>query len=424
VKERIDCPLTLWSEGRGIERRLVSLIRARGWETDVGSLELSPWTDLVFRVLSRDAMVVTGAGVRITGQFPGKPAGLPLSLQKAMSRKSQNDGLVRFPGLFTERAVFVVSYHSEESGTHSARFQITRPLEQPIDLVFEPGGTVTGKICCSNPEQLANLKLEVTTEMDPRIGVRLGLANASSRSSIVIVHPDSEGQFTAKGLTPGVLQVRQVITKDSPWRLKPLLLAQTVEVGAVTEFSAELVPAVPIEGFVVDKQTGEPLTESTVEVTSVNSSENWMSRVEKVPLTVRPDGSFVGAVIPGEYQVSVRTMVPGFSRIKVERVTIPADAESAEIKVLVPRTLAMQGELVDEDGLPVGNAWVAAMFEGKLLMLKRASDIGLFDAWLADVSRADSWQVRIGRRRLHGTVLKKVPLKLQVTLKSEPASVP
>ncbi|MHC4877875.1 MAG: hypothetical protein ACYTGL_15555, partial [Planctomycetota bacterium] len=91
--------------------------------------------------------------------------------------------------------------------------------------------------------------------------------------------------------------------------------------------------------------------------------------------------------------------------------------ERVQLKVFVPRTLSMQAELVDEDNLPVGNAWVAAMSGKTVLMLKRASDIGVFEAWLADVSRANSWQVRVGKQRLQGTVVRKVPLKLQVSLK-------
>jgi protocatechuate 3,4-dioxygenase beta subunit len=421
LKGRIDCPLTLWSKGRPIERRIVTLRKTLAWQANAGHIPLLSGTNVAFRVLSPNGIAVRSAEVKITGQYPGDHPHIPVALQEAMARESDKDGLVLFPGLLRTRtrAVFVVSYRAEEFGTQTAQFQIVTPPEHPLDLAFEAGGTVTGKIRCSDPEQLADLKLELTTEMDARIGFRLGLAIVRRNSSTVTVRPDSDGQFTIKGLTPGLLRVRQISTDEKSWRLKLLPVTQTVEVGAVTEFSAELVPTVPIEGFIVDKQTGEPLTESTVEVTSVNSPQNWAAPKIKVPLTVRPDGSFIGAVIPGKYQVSVRTMVPGFSRIKVAHVTVPADADTAEVKVFIPRTLSMQAELVDEDGLPVGNAWVAAMSGKKLLMLKRASDIGIFEAWLADVSRADHWQVRIGKQRLSGTVINKVPLKLQVALKTE-----
>ena len=418
LKERIDCPLTLWSKGRPIERRIVTLRKTPAWRADAGPLQLLPGTDIAFRVLSPNGSTVSNAEVRITGQYPGDHPHIPLALQEAMAGETGKDGLVLFPGLLRGRAVFTVSYRSEEFGTQTAQFQIVTPPEHPLDLAFEAGGTVTGKVRCSDPEQLAKLQLEVMTEIDPGIAIRLGLAIVNRKSSTVTVRPDSDGEFTINGLTPGLLRVRQLSTDKQSWRLKLLPVSQTVKPGAVTEFSAELVPTVPIEGFIVDKQTGEPLTESTVTVTSVNSPENRMVRIEKVRLTVRPDGSFIGAVIPGKYQVSVRTMVPGFSRIKVAHVTVPADAETAEVKVFIPRTLSMQAELVDEDGLPVGNAWVAAMSGKKLLMLKRASDIGIFEAWLADVSRADHWQVRIGKRRLIGTVINKVPLKLQVSLKA------
>ena len=424
MKGRVDCPLTLWSKGRILARRTVTLRKTLAWQADTGRTQLLPGIDISFRVLSPNGIAVQDAEVRITGKYSGDHPELPRALQTAMARKSDKDGVVRFPGLFRERAVFIVSYRSEEFGSQAARYRIVTPPEHPLSLSFEPTGTVTGKIRCSNPEQLADLKLELTTEMDARIAIRLGIAIVRSSSSTVIIQPDSDGEFTVKGLTPGLLRVRQITTDKTKWHLKQLPVAQTVEVGAVTEFSAELVPSVQIEGFIIDRQTGEPLTESTVVVTSVNSPRNWAARTEKVPLTVRPDGSFLGSVIPGEYQVSVRTMIPGFSRIKVKQVTVPADAEAAEVKVFVPRTLSMQAELVGEDGLPIGNAWVAAMSGKKLLMLKRASDIGIFEAWLADVSRADHWQVRIGKRRLQGTVINKVPLKLQVSLKPQPPPKP
>ncbi len=420
TNDRLDWPVTIWAPGRLLATQSVTLTKSRQWRAELPPIELRRGSDIAIRVLSPTDEVVAGAIVRIDGCYLKEFHALPQLIQNRLTATCGEDGIVRFTGLVKPQMWLNVSIQSEAFGVQSGQYQIRSLPELPVDLRFVTSGTVEGRIRCSSTDELARLKLEVTTETNIPFGDNSALLASRRRSSRVVVSPDAEGCFKVRNMTPGRLTVRQIIDPASTWRLKPLPLVQTVALGKVTEFAAELLPGTRVMGFVIDNENGNLLAESTVEVHELHSPLNNQNDVVPVPLSTVADGRFQGVFLPGHYQITAKTMIPGFSRIKLQRLEVQPDQEMLEVKLFVPRTLSMQAELVDDDGLPVGDAWVAAMSGKQLLNLKRASDIGVFEAWLADVSRADSWQVRIGKRRLSATVVNKVPLKLQVSLKPSP----
>ncbi len=420
-KDRLLCPVTIWAPGRMLHATVASVTKSAEWKTELKPVELVPGHDVTFRVVDPEENPVPDARVRIERVLKSDQIVVPQAIQQRLTASTNAAGIAKFSGLISPRMLIDVGYSSADFQVQRERHSVTQVSSVPRVLRFHRSGTVKGKIRCSVPEAFAQLKLLVTTNHNARIGHELGFPVTRSRSSQVIIRPDAEGKFEVRGLGPGWLQVRQIIDDHTTWRLTRPPVIQVVEPDGVTEFVADLKLGVRIEGFVVDQESGNLLAESTVTISRVVSPQvRFMrNRQETISLQSESDGRFQTLLLPGVYQVAVRTMVPGFSRIRVHRVDVKPDQDHLQVKVQVPRTLSMQAELVDEDDLPIGDAWVAAMAGSKVLMLKRASDIGIFEAWLADVARADSWQVRIGKRRLQGTVVKKVPLKLQVSLQPE-----
>ncbi|MBI1313597.1 hypothetical protein GC176_20085 [bacterium] len=420
---QVHCQCFVHVAGRPVSMQSFLLREQDGWSADLPQASLTKGHNLSFRVWSPEGKPLPGVDVRVGTEFGHKSLLIPPSeILKLRIRKSDDSGVATFPGIVGSMGHFQITATSPEFGVLTTAVAASAEKGETFDLLFKAKGSVVGQIRCTDPKQLSHLKLEVSSSGRTVRLPGVGLIVHEPGSKPVTVQPDQKGHFRVNGLPPGGLIVHQVIDEETVWLLHGPVVNLNIEPGGVTEYAGELKPGIPVDGYVIDRQMNELLGDSTIEL----KEAQWMQTQQVFEVKTQGDGRFQAVVPPGHYQVTARTMIPGFSRFRVQTFDVKPDDERAEVKVFVPRTLSMQAALVDEDDRPVGNAWVAAMSDNKLLMLKQASDAGTFEAWLADISRADVWQVRIGKRRFKGTVLKKVPLKLQVSLKTaaDPEPVP
>ena len=124
---------------------------------------------------------------------------------------------------------------------------------------------------------------------------------------------------------------------------------------ALLSFVMQAVPLQgPLQGIVVKKGTGEPLSNATVELRRDQESAAILDSI-----TTEDDGRFsFGTVAPGRYRLTVARR--GYARLPLT-ITVASDQPAQDIRIDMSLTAAISGRVVDLNGRPMGNVEVRAM---------------------------------------------------------------
>ncbi|MFN0241563.1 MAG: sigma-70 family RNA polymerase sigma factor [Planctomycetota bacterium] len=286
---------------------------------------------------------------------------------------------------------------AEQATDDAGEFVIPLEAGRSYDLVVEaPGFAPGGASHCHAGERVevvltegATLSGRVLRQRDdsPVVGAKVELhyarnLDAQQTADTVQVETDSEGRYRFDALPPGERMFGAFPRADarSGWIVVTLAPGRSIEQDIRVESGWTL------RGRVVDRDTRAPIADAVV-------GEGWTMR-RTVRTDARGEFEFQGFTIVDPYEIAVRA--PGYGRNDLELRAPSPDADEP-IEVALTRGRTLRGRIVDRNGAPIDDAYVAATaFEFFGIGPAQQHD------WQATRSRADgTYEIEEVRRDLH-----------------------
>lgn len=410
-QDALSLPLRIvaWAEGRVLASSTSRLERKEGWSSKAIRLTLAGKTQHVFRVLDPFGNPVEGA--RVDPQralVDGRMRQLPEGLIRKLGNVTDANGETALSCLHSEELVSIRTT-SKKHGTQNRQISLLKPERDVQEIRLRETASVSGIVACEDPEQLKHVRISVqSTPVFRGLG---GHVAGSTNSGSAIVRPDKSGSYEIPAIAAGALRFSVTVDPGVPWlpisnreRFRPV----TVLAGSKNTVDFELVRGVKVRGRVIDKEVSRPLPGINVSLVHLKS---WTT----ISTASDDNGEFEGLLAPGAIEIQLRTTRTGYSSKQDARLVIPEGVESFEPPSLnLRRTLSMQAQIVDSRDQPVRNAFVSAYKADDVIQIRRVDADGKFTAWLADITQADRWDVRVGKKKFPATVVKRVPLKLKI----------
>jgi beta-lactamase regulating signal transducer with metallopeptidase domain len=364
-----------FAEGRSIGTASVSKQIFAPEEAEELKIVLGPPSDTSFVVLDPDGKPVAGAVLE--PQNFRTQIGYSLVPEPMLPRicaTTDAQGWAAMPAVSGERLYRVV-VRSEEFGEQAQIFRNPEktPANRTIDL--RPAGRIEGRVIADDPALAHGLRMALTTETS---AVYPWPPVLPATEGYAMVESDRDGRFTVPALAEGTLRIDTVVEKsDLPFR--PRLPDQLeVQAGQTTEVEIRFVPAVPVEGVVRVRGTGEPVegAEVSVRYGIGRQGDTAFSDAE---------GKFTAYVLPGEVRLQMIYIPGGLMRIGSSQppyaatCTVPEDAKKFTLPPLeVVRTKKISGRLVDPDGKPVAHAQLSIEWDSAHDYAGKSDDKGQF----------------------------------------------
>jgi hypothetical protein len=132
------------------------------------------------------------------------------------------------------------------------------------------------------------------------------------------------------------------------------LPTRTVEVPDTDAYTVELsFDGAPLGGIVVDQETEAPVPYANVSARPKEQQKGFTGGL------AGPDGRFQLEVEPGEYSVGASARDGGYGSTE-QKVTV-GEGGLADVKLALPKGLAISGKVTDATGRPAAGASVRAM---------------------------------------------------------------
>lgn len=351
-------------------------------------LDVGVGVPAVGRVVDEDGDAVPGATVRVS--LPGEGFGLDDRLVREVL--SGQDGTFEVRGLRQTTHAFLALMAGR---LQSRRVQV--PVDagtEPIELVLEAGGTISGTAFTPAGEPAAGARVRASYD----VGFLMSQGAISAfrgGTAETVVGPD--GTFVLTGLGAGPFSITLTLEAAGAGELMD-------RVDGVTTGTSELElvarPGRTVGGRVVD-ETGAPLGD--VPVTGLRLAGELI-QLRAFEVRTAPDGRFLAeGLAPGRLRLSVRT--DRFATVEAVEVDLGTDGGVQDLELRAPRTVRVTGRVTGPDGQPVEGARVEAvvtstnaalaMFEGATVPPARTDRRGEYT--LVGVPAMETVPVRASR---------------------------
>ena len=297
---------------------------------------------------------------------------IPDLLRSVFSKKLDHKGDAEFNGLLLDHndKLKVVTGDGLE-------FVFSAAMNGRVALRIPETGIVRGSI-----KNLAGSKLEKVWLSSSTIGCE------TSRTCEV----GPNGEFIARGMVPGRVSVSLKWSPKDPWQPEPFEYPTAVA-NATREFEISLVRGTPLVGQLLTEDTRAPIKSAKIELTcSYEAGKTGVSYY----LDTDDEGRFSASLAPGEWTLQVydtgiwaeRYEFPPFEKFSVRLEESKVDLGVIELSAMPTET----GEVVDEDGNPVANRWVAYITPelGHATRSAKTDSEGKFTTRVFGVQRPDS----------------------------------
>ena len=194
----------------------------------------------------------------------------------------------------------------------------------------------------------------------PQVNVNiLGLRNTH-------VTTNSDGKFEIKGLAPGTY--RLTFFKEDE------LIDRTLEVEAPGEVDLPLPATGTLRGRVVDARTGQPVSEFTYSIEPAQPNPQARHSAGMHRGHSSPDGTFTLTIPAGSYRITAGAS--GYLSEDAAEARV-VENETTTVELPLGRGITITGRVVDESGLPVGEADVmVTAAEPERMRARRAARVG------------------------------------------------
>ncbi|MHC4878097.1 MAG: carboxypeptidase regulatory-like domain-containing protein, partial [Planctomycetota bacterium] len=313
--QTILCSCSVWSEGHSVWSKPLELKPEWNWSVDLKTVTLAKGGNLSVSVLKSDARPATDVSVEIMRYALRTP---PPEFQKPLTAATDGSGVAEFPGILSRQSLLRIKVTSPDGGKELTKdVRVNSADAVRVTMAFEPTGSVAGQIHSEDPSKLAGLKLRVFTVSPANVGGQLvfirqgNFFRQRNPPSPVIVTPDSKSRFQVDDLPVGQLFVEPVINDNSDWLLRIPPVTKIVEARQVTAFHADLKPGITLEGFVIDRQSNRPMTDSKLVLKTNDRQINPFATEKTIPIRLDKNGRFRSVVAPGQYRITATTHIPG-----------------------------------------------------------------------------------------------------------------
>ncbi len=262
-----------------------------------------------------------------------------------------------------------------------------RPEIQPIEIVVEPGMSITGKVIDESGNSLPDLEVRVFAELDLNLAVTL------------TEKTDAEGRFVLGGLSKRTFELIAGASSD----FFPIRIDQ-VEPGE--ELLIELARADSLGGRVIDAENSRPVEGAVIGWSDGAEDDFKELPGESLRETVSDgQGRFNLRGIPrGDVEFTARA--EGYLMIKLDK-TLRRNAAGKTGPVLrMSRAGRLRGVARDEAGAPVAKARIELMMDsqnGLVLAAGESDSEGRFNLGLDSTPKDEACTVRAQHKDYQGS---------------------
>ena len=311
--------------------RVEFAVRAGDRQVDVGDVRLEVGLAIRGRVRTKASEPVAGASVR--GFAMRRGAGASLS-----EATTEADGSFVLAG--PDQALYRLSVEAPGFGAANKEAE---PGGDPLDLVLEPAGTITGLVVDDRGQPVDSFRVS---------------ARAKDSSPMRPMMPRSEdvtsddGRFSLADVAAGTY----VVTVTAPERATGTVPGVSVSAGAGVDVGTVKLGAGGTVKGTVTEQGGGPLSGAKVSVSG--QGRDWMSFGQEPEAVTDAAGAFeVKGVAAGTVQVTATH--PGFARSEAVSADVDPAKAPADVRIVMSQGGRVEGSVRRRDGTPLGAALVS-----------------------------------------------------------------
>ncbi len=216
-----------------------------------------------------------------------------------------------------------------------------KPGLEPLEVTLEPGVEISGKIVHSDGSGVG--------------GVSISLMNNPARGERVETLGD--GSFTISNLAPGEYMLAAIKPDEGVQEMRSVRAPSK-------DLRIELPPTGTIEGRVIDKSSGSPLTDFEVGPTGERGGSGFRMMIGGTLKSFHSeDGSFVLENVRVGRTELVAT-APGYIRKSLPGIEVEEGRAVKGVEIALARGVALSGTVTGPDGAPLSGAAVSPSSEG------------------------------------------------------------
>ena len=342
--EPIRYPYTIWAYAPG---HRIAVASAKGPLYDETAepvdIVLGSEVETSVLVVKPDGSPAAGAAVephRFRGVRGFEP--VPDELIALLTTTTDTSGLAHLPAVPMDD-LDSIEIVAKNLGRQSIRTDSSLVETKPWKIELRPTGRVKGKIFADDPNVVAGVRLQLTTDGEapyPRTTMPPWVTDGRAE-----VQTDKEGRFTVEHLATGNLRIDGGLPVEGRWRLwKPDW--QRLEPGETIRLTLEAHPGLLVEGSVLEHGTGKPIAGAQVSIRPYGRAQSTYAVTDE-------DGGYSTYTVHGmtSCHVSIPGFVPPRDKPHQTSILIPNDTKPFTIPTFeLVRTRRITGRLVDAEG--------------------------------------------------------------------------